>query len=124
MRYKIVTVPLLLLPLKFLHKLMYKVCTSEDKSKKDYLIEYCAIIHNYRKVIYDYNIVFPAKKIKFEGKEYSIFNDVDKYLTQVYGNYMELPPKDKQVAHKPIYLDFNHGDNLNTKEEYNKLNKK
>ena len=37
---------------------------------------------------------------------------------------MKLPPVEKRVAHKPMSLDFNHGDNLNTKEEYYKYNKK
>lgn len=36
---------------------------------------------------------------EFEGREYSIIKNYDKYLSQLYGNYMELPPKEKQISH-------------------------
>ena len=125
LKYKIVTVPLSILPNRFLQKLMYLMCTKDNNKKRDYLIEYCAIKHEYRQVIYDYDTVFPAKKATFNGKEYNVFNDVDKYLSQVYGsNYMELPPKELRVAHSPLKIDFNHGFSYNTKEEYLKLNRK
>ena len=34
----------------------------------------------------------------FEGSEYRIPQGYDRYLTQKYGEYMQLPPKDKQVS--------------------------
>ena len=124
LKYKLITVPLSLLPSRCLQKLMYKMCTKDNKKKRDYLIEYCAIKHNYRNVIYDYDVVFPAKKATFCGKEYNVFHDVDKYLTQVYGDYMKLPEEDQRVAHSPQAIDFDHGFSYNTREEYNKLNRK
>ena len=124
LKYKLITLPLSLLPTRVLQKLMYKMCTKDDDKKRDYLIEYCAIKHNYRHVIYDYDTVFPAKKATFCGKKYNVFHDVDKYLTQVYGDYMKLPPKELQVAHSPLAIDFDHGFSYNTREEYNKLNRK
>ena len=81
-------------------------------------------IYHYQKDIYKYDIVFPYSEVTFEGKKYHAYHDTDKYLTQLYGDYMTLPPKDKQFAHKPLKLDFNNGISLNTKEEYNKINKK
>ena len=35
----------------------------------------------------------------FEGIHVKIPSDYDKWLTQVYGNYMQLPPEEKRVTH-------------------------
>ena len=78
----------------------------------------------YKKDIYPIDKVFPYSEVKFEGKKYHVFHDPDYYLKGLYGNYMELPPIDKRIAHKPEKLDFNNGDSRNTKEEYDKLNRK
>lgn len=36
--------------------------------------------------------------LTFEGKEYPVIKDYDTYLKATYGDYMTLPPKDKQVS--------------------------
>lgn len=47
------------------------------------------------------------KQIEFNGKYYSCISDPDSVLKSDYGDYMELPPKEKQVwKHFPIILDF------------------
>lgn len=47
---------------------------------------------------------------KFEDSYFYIFDDVKLHLTKVYGNYMQLPPKEKQRwTHSPIEVHF--GDN-------------
>ena len=38
-------------------------------------------------------------KLEFEGIQVNAPIEYDKYLTRIYGNYMELPPIDKQVPH-------------------------
>lgn len=38
-------------------------------------------------------------KLKFEGISVNAPSIYDKYLTNIYGDYMKLPPKDKQVSH-------------------------
>lgn len=38
-------------------------------------------------------------KLMFEGIEVSVPKEYHKWLTQVYGNYMELPPPEKRVTH-------------------------
>ena len=37
--------------------------------------------------------------IEFEGKKYAAPKRYDEYLTIMYGDYMKLPPEDKQVTH-------------------------
>ena len=39
---------------------------------------------------------------KFEDKEFYIPKEYDKYLTGVYGNYMELPPEEKRISHHEV----------------------
>ena len=45
--------------------------------------------------------VFPLKKIKFEDIYVYAPKDEDLYLTNMYGNYMEMPPTEKRVGHRP-----------------------
>ena len=64
-------------------------------------------IHRYKKVW-----IQPLKKMEFEGRFFPIPNNVHKYLTVAYGNYMALPPKNKRYnRHGFSYLDF--GDGVN-----------
>lgn len=37
--------------------------------------------------------------VEFEGRKFKAIKGYDQYLTQHYGNYMELPPKEKQISH-------------------------
>ena len=53
---------------------------------------------------------FPTIKLSFEGKKYSCIKDYDKFLTQRYGDYMKLPPKDKRLSHNPLYIKFEDGE--------------
>lgn len=58
--------------------------------------------------------IFPAKiyssyeDIEFEGENFSAITEHDYYLKQIYGDYMKLPPKNKQVTHHEfkIYSKF------------------
>lgn len=38
-------------------------------------------------------------EVDFEGIKVNTFACYDEYLTNLYGDYMKLPPKDKQIAH-------------------------
>jgi len=37
-------------------------------------------------------------ELPFENRQYQCIADYDSYLKKHYGNYMQLPPKDQQVA--------------------------
>ncbi len=47
--------------------------------------------HKWDNWIYDYDQIFPLKKIEFEGYEFNCQNNVDSVLTNIYGKYMEFP---------------------------------
>ena len=46
------------------------------------------------------------KEIKFENKKYTVINNTDLYLSNIYGDYMKLPPKEKRINHMPLKIDF------------------
>ena len=45
-------------------------------------------------IIFDYN-----NKVRFVDREFCTFCKTDYYLTNIYGNYMELPPIDQRKCH-------------------------
>lgn len=55
---------------------------------------------------FDKSDFFPSKEIEFCGKKYPAPNEYDKVLRQIYGDYMQLPPEDKRVAHNPGRISF------------------
>jgi lipopolysaccharide cholinephosphotransferase len=56
-----------------------------------YGIEYC--FFNQPVAIFDYDLIFPLKKISYEGCEFPCINNPDFYLTYFYRDYMKLPEK-------------------------------
>lgn len=44
--------------------------------------------------------------LEFEGHLLPVPREWDKYLSRLYGNYMELPPIDKRMNHNPYFVDF------------------
>lgn len=48
-----------------------------------------------------------GSKVIFENIEVSAPEQVDKYLTHMYGDYMKLPPVEKRVSHKVEFIDTN-----------------
>lgn len=47
--------------------------------------------HRWNNWIYDYNQIFPIKKIEFEGYEFNCPNNTDFMLKNIYGDYMSFP---------------------------------
>lgn len=56
--------------------------------------------------IYNKKDWLPLKKAKFENMEVNIPNNPDSILTRIYGNYMELPPKEKRFRYAPEKIEF------------------
>ena len=93
-----------LIPNHLLLKIQDKVMRKDNKKDTKYLVSFPGSY--YEKEIISKEVLFPLKKVEFEGKKYNCPNDVDSYLKDVYGDYMTLPPKDKRVAHLPQKILF------------------
>ena len=48
--------------------------------------------------------LFPLGEVAFEGKRFSAPANPGTYLTELYGDYMKMPPKEKQKAHALFIL--------------------
>ena len=50
---------------------------------------------------------FPVQRVPFEDMMVPVEADTDKYLTRTYGDYMQLPPEEKQqFHHNYVCIDF------------------
>ena len=59
----------------------------------------CEIVGNvpfYKDLVYDKKMFGEGIEMKFEETDFKIPSDYDGYLKQTYGDYMKLPPKEKQ----------------------------
>lgn len=57
--------------------------------------------------------LFPLRKEKFEDMEINFPNCLEKSLTDLYGDYMQLPPADKRKNHFPYELQFEGEETIN-----------
>ncbi len=48
---------------------------------------------------YDSSWIFPLTEIEFEGRQVCAPNNYDAYLRSAYGDYMQIPPKEKRITH-------------------------
>ena len=55
---------------------------------------------------FDRKIFNEVAKVTFENKKYNSPKNYDKYLTSIYGNYMQLPPIDDRKEHSFIEVEF------------------
>lgn len=61
-----------------------------------------------------YETIFPVGSIAFGDKTFPCPRDTHQFLTDLYGDYMTLPPEDERYTHLPLVLDF--GDGVNVME--------
>ena len=55
--------------------------------------------------------LFPVREIYFDGIKVNVYNNVEKYLTKLYGDYMKIPPVEKREHHSvsKFYISDNIG---------------
>ena len=95
-------------------KLKYKIWKFAEKQMSKYPIkdskfitELCAGPH-YMKNEYPKEIFEKAVYKTFEGYQMPVPVGYDKYLKMAFGDYMKLPPKEKQIPHHDIiYMNLN-----------------
>lgn len=51
------------------------------------------------KDIFEKSMFDELVEVEFEKNKFPAIKEWDKYLKQLYGNYMQLPPKEKQITH-------------------------
>lgn len=62
------------------------------------------LINNGYGIMHRQDSVFPLGTIMFEGKSFSAPCNPDAYLSDLYRNYMEIPPKEKQKIHSVFIM--------------------
>ena len=68
-----------------------------SSSQKDLCISWSSAW--YRKEIFPLSWFGDGEFLEFEGLKCRVPKEYDKWLTAVYGDYMQLPPEEKRVAH-------------------------
>lgn len=48
-------------------------------------------------------------RLNFEGREYPVPNDIETYLTDIYGDWTVIPPEQDRHTHLPLQVDFGDG---------------
>lgn len=108
-RHPILAAILSIIPDYQLMKIQKKLSTLNKDDNSEYMVA-LAGTYGYQKETMKRSIFLPTKKIKFESKEYLGMSNPDGYLSRIFGNYMELPPKEKRVNHMPLKIDFGDSD--------------
>jgi lipopolysaccharide cholinephosphotransferase len=103
--YKRVTLPVLqcILKLCSARKISFYVitqCRKNDFSKSNYIGNIVWGYYNKEKT--NKKVFEKSIRSLFEGQEFPLMQGYDEYLTNLYGNYMELPPEGKR--HSPHTL--------------------
>ena len=109
-----------ILPLRFLKFLQKKIMTFDNNKNYEYFVN-LASKYDFKKQTFRKKDWIPAKKMFFENKEYNVPNNYDNILRSVYGNYMEIPSKDKQEIHNPVRIKFENGEEYNYEEVQNRI---
>ena len=92
------------LSVKLLIKIRMLICTHYKKiSKINLVTKYGGNFYNNQNFYESYNQI---ELCKFEDSYFYIPKDFDIILTKLYGNYMKIPPKEKQQNHGIINFDF------------------
>jgi lipopolysaccharide cholinephosphotransferase len=93
------------LSFKTIQSLRQKPMLIFKNRKTDYFVQWTGTF-SYKRETFNKSMFFPLEKIEFEGKLYNCPHDMDAYLTQMYGDYMRLPPEDQRVSHNPKLIIF------------------
>lgn len=85
------------LPIKRILKNVDNYYSELSTQKSDFSAVVCG---SYRtKEVMPSSVLMNYTHVNFEGHSFMGFRDYDQYLTSIYGDYMKLPPKEKQVSH-------------------------
>lgn len=82
-----------------------KMCQKYNKTESETIM--IGVLFAMKRRCIEKTAIFPAVEHSFEKDTILIPHDTDRYLSHIYGkDYMELPPLEKRVNHRPIQLSF------------------
>lgn len=90
------------------HKFLYNLCIKESTRFNDSdtgVYTYGGGTSIGKNLFYK-DKIFPLKKIPYENTEILFPNNIEEALTRVYGDFMQIPPVEKQINHCPDVLTF------------------
>lgn len=101
---KIFCILLSVLGVSKLDKLRTKIMTSEEDTDAEFYTSFASNLGPQR-LLFNKNIYFPLRKIKFEDEEFFAPAESEKWLESAYGDYMTLPPENERVnRHKVLEI--------------------
>ena len=93
------------LPFRFYQNLRDHIARRHEGKQLSYVITYAGIA-GYRKETFPKSAFEPRTTLPFEGRLYSVPGNWDYWLTQIYGDYMTLPPPEKRKPHPAVRVCF------------------
>ena len=92
-----------IIPRKKMISLQTKIMKLQNKKKCRYIVN-LASKYGYKKQTFNIEDYFPLKRKLFEDRMFNIPNNYEKILKTIYGDYMKIPPKEKQFIHTPVSI--------------------
>lgn len=86
-----------------------RVCEKEMSRYKNYQTNQMTSMtgyYGYEKERIERGLFQEYIELPFEDTTFKAIKEYDRYLSQVFGNYMELPPVEKRRSHGLVYVDF------------------
>lgn len=83
--------------LSTLSELTERVLRMFEKRRTGWVVNLCGT-YGYKKEVFSATFLDIYVKLHFEGNEVYTMRSWDEYLSQIYGDYMRLPPEDKRTA--------------------------
>mgnify|MGYP004547446375 FL=1 len=82
-----------------------KIAKKYNRRDCEYVINYLGA-YSLNKETFKKNVFTPIIMKKFAGRDIPVPNNYHFYLTQIYGDYLKLPPKEKRVNHSMMNVHF------------------
>lgn len=89
-----------------LTKWQIRLMTKHNGRQCDYYINFGSNYNTVKQTM-PKSVFDPGCQLEFEGKMYRALSDYRYFLKRIYGeNYMQLPPAEKRVTHRPVRIIF------------------
>lgn len=111
LKKKIYSCILKIIPVKLLTNIFNFTVNLNKNNNSKYMSNICGNL-SLEKETLERDKIFPLGTVGFNNKEYPAPQNCDYYLKHIYGNYMQLPPVEKRVTHKPYKIVFEDGEEI------------